>query len=64
MVEEFVFNKLIFDLPFYFWYVDDTILCVPLDKLKTIIDGFKRFLNEIYINIEIQKIIIESDFWT
>ena len=42
-LEEFVFEKLDFKLPFYFRYVDDTILCVPLHKLQTLIDSFNSF---------------------
>ena len=42
-LEEFVFGKLDFELPFYFWYVDDTILCVPLHKIQIFIDSFNSF---------------------
>ena len=38
-LEEFVFEKLDFDLPFYFRYVDD----VPLHKLQILIDSFNSF---------------------
>ena len=42
-LEEFVFEKLDFDLPFYFRYVDDIILCVFLHKLQIFIDSFNSF---------------------
>ena len=32
-LERTVFERLEFVMPFYFRYVDDTFLCVPLDKL-------------------------------
>ena len=28
---------------FYFRYVDDTLLCVPLDKLQKVIDTFNHY---------------------
>ena len=41
--EEFVFEKFDFELPFYFRYDDDTILCVPLNKIQILIDSFNSF---------------------
>ena len=42
-LEKSVFEWLEFAVPFYFRYVDDTLLCVPLDKLQTIIDTFNDY---------------------
>ena len=42
-LEEFVFEKFDFELPFYFRYVDHTILCVPLNKIQILIDSFNSF---------------------
>lgn len=54
-LEKFVFDKLDFELPFYFRYVDDTILCVPLVKLQTVIDTFNSFHPRIQFTYEIEK---------
>ena len=42
-LEEFVFKKLDFELPFYFRYVGDTILYVPLHKIHILIYSFNSF---------------------
>ena len=42
-LERSVFERLGFVLPFYFRYVDDTLLCVPLDKLQIVIDTFNDY---------------------
>ena len=42
-LEKSVFEKLGFVVPFYFRYVADTLLCVPLDKLQTLKDTFNDY---------------------
>ena len=42
-LERTVFERLEFFVPFYFRYVDDTLLFVPLDKLQTVIDAFNDY---------------------
>ena len=42
-LERSVFERLGFVLPFYFRYVDDTLLCVLLDKLQIVIDTFNDY---------------------
>ena len=42
-LEKSVFERLGFDVPFYFRYVNETLLCVPLDKLQTIIDTINDY---------------------
>ena len=55
-LEKTVFERLEFVVPFYFRYVDDTLLCVPLEKLQTVIDAFNdyhpriQFIHEMKIN--------------
>ena len=41
--EKTVFERLEFVVPFYFRYFDDTLLCVPLDKLQKVIDTFNDY---------------------
>ena len=45
---EFFFEKFDFELPFYFRYVDDTILCVPLKKIQILIGVEKTHIQEEY----------------
>ena len=42
-LEKSVFKRLGFVVPFCSRNVDGTSLCVPLDKLQTIIDTFKDY---------------------
>ena len=42
-LEKTVFERLEFVVPFYFRYVDDTLLCVPLDKLQKVIVTFNDY---------------------
>ena len=42
-LERSVFKRLGFVLPFYFRYVDDTLLCLSLDKLQIFIDTFNDY---------------------
>ena len=42
-LEKTVFEKLEFVVPFYLRYVDDTLLCVSLDKLQKVIDTFNDY---------------------
>ena len=50
-----VFERLEFVVPFYFRYVDDTLLCVPLDKLQTVIDTFNDSHPRIQFTHEMEK---------
>ena len=50
-----VFERLEFVVPFYFRYVDDTLLCVPLDKLKKVIDTFNDYHPRIQFTHEMEK---------
>ena len=54
-LERSVFEKLGFVLPFYFRYVDDTFLCVPLDKLQIVIDTFNEYHPRIQFTHEIER---------
>ena len=62
-LERSVFERLGFVVPFYFRYVDDTLLCVPLDKLQTVIDTFNDYYPRIQITHE-RKETIELIFRT
>ena len=42
-LEKSVLERLGFVVPFYYRYDDDTLLCVPLDKLQTVIDTFNDY---------------------
>ena len=42
-LEKSVLERLEFVVPFYFRYVDDTLLCVPLDKFETVMDTLKDY---------------------
>ena len=42
-------------MPFYFRYVDDTLLCVTLDKLQTVIDTFNDCHPRIQFTHEMEK---------
>ena len=67
-LEKTVFVRFKFVAPFYFRYVDDTFLCVPLNKLQKLIDNFslhsriqfthemERFNRISFWNLEIIKL--------
>ena len=42
-------------MPFYFLYVDDTLLCVPLEKLQTVINTFKDYHPRIQFTHEMER---------
>ena len=42
-LEKSVFERLGFVVPFYCQYVDNALLCVPLDKLQTFINTFDNY---------------------
>ena len=50
-----VFERLEFVVPFYFRCVDDTLLCVPLDKLQKRIDTFNNYHPRIQFTHEMEK---------
>ena len=54
-LEKSVFERLEFVMPVYFRYVDDTLLCVPLDKLQTVIDTFNDYHKRIQFTHEMKK---------
>ena len=54
-MEKTVFERFEFVVPFYFRYADDTLLCVPLDKLQTVIDTFNDYHPRIQFTHEIEK---------
>ena len=54
-LEKTVFERLEFVVPFYFRYVDDTLLCVPLDKLQKLIDTFNNYHPRIQFTHEMEK---------
>ena len=54
-LERSVFESLGFVLPFYFWYVDDTLLCIPLDKLQIVIDTFIEYHPRIQFTHEMKR---------
>ena len=49
------FEKLEFVVLFYFRYVNDTLLCVPLDKLQTVIDTFNDYHPRIQFTHEMKQ---------
>ena len=53
--EKSVFERLGFFVPFYFRYVDDTLLCVSLDKLQTVIDSFNDCNPRIQFTHEMER---------
>ena len=54
-LEKTVFVRLKFVAPFYFRYVDDTFLCVPLDKLQKLIDNFNNYHPRIQFTHEMER---------
>ena len=42
-------------MPFYFRYVDDTLLCVPLDKLQKLIDTINNYYPRIQFTHEMER---------
>ena len=42
-------------MPFYLRYVDDTLSCVPLDKLQIVIDTFKEYHPRIQFTHEVER---------
>ena len=54
-LEKTVFERLEFVVPFYFRYVDDTLLCVPLDKLQKLIDTFNNYHPRIQFTHEMER---------
>ena len=42
-------------MPFYFRYVDSTLLCVPLDKLQRILYTFNDYHPRIQFTYEIER---------
>ena len=42
-------------MPSYFRYVDDTLLCVLLDKLQTVIDAFNDYITRIQFTHEMER---------
>ena len=58
-LEKTVFERLEFVVIFYFRYVDDTLLCVPLDKLQKVIDTFSDYHPRIQFTHEIFHILVK-----
>ena len=54
-LERTVFERLGFVVPFYIRYIDDTLLCVPLDKLQTVIDAFNDCHPRIQFTHEMER---------
>ena len=54
-LEKTVFERLEFVVPFYFRYVDDTLLCVPLDKLQKVIETFNAYHPRIQFTHEMER---------
>ena len=54
-LEKTVFKRLEFVVPFYFRYVDDTLLCVPLDKLQRVLDTFNDYHPRIQFTHEMER---------
>ena len=61
-LERSVFERLGFFVPFYFRFVD-TLLCVPLHKLQTVIDAFNDYHPRIQFTDEMER-NRELVFWT
>ena len=54
-LEKPLFERLGFVVSFYLRYVDDTLLCVPLDKLRTIINTSNNYYSRIQFTHEMEK---------
>ena len=54
-LEKTVFERLEFVVPFYFRYVDNTLLCVPLDKSQKVIDTFNDYHPRIQFTQEVER---------
>ena len=54
-LERSVFDRFGFVVAFYFRYVDDTLLCVPLDKLQRVIDTFNDYRPKIQFTHEMER---------
>ena len=62
-LERTVFERLEFVVPFYFRYVNDTLLCVPLEKLQTVIDTCNDYHPRIQFTHEMER-NNRISFWT
>lgn len=47
-------NSLKFHIPFYFRYVDDIILSIPIDKINIVCDTFNSICNRLRFTYELQ----------
>ena len=54
-LERSIIERLGFVFPFYFRYADDTLLCVPLDKLQIVIDTFNEYHPKIQFTHEMER---------
>ena len=54
-LERTIFESLGFGVPFYFRYVDDTLLCIALDKLQTVIDALNVYHPRIQFTHEMER---------
>ena len=54
-LEKTIFERVEFAVPFSFRYVDDTLLCVPLDKLQKVIDTFNDYHPRIQFTHEMER---------
>ena len=54
-LEKTVFERLEFVVPFYFRYVHDTLLCVPLDKQQKLIDTSNNYHPRIQFTHEMER---------
>ena len=54
-LEGTIFERLGLVMAFYFRYVDDTLLCVLLDKLQTVIDAFNGYHSRIQFTHEMER---------
>ena len=54
-LEKTVFERLEFVVPFYFRYVDDTLLCIPLDEFQKVVDTFNDYHPRIQFTHEMER---------
>jgi len=51
-MSKIVLNKLDFNIPFYFRYVNEIILLAPIDQISNIVECFNSFHNRLQFIVE------------
>ncbi|CAG9833792.1 unnamed protein product, partial [Diabrotica balteata] len=54
-LEEIVLNKIDFDIPFFYRYIDDCLSAAPEDKMDNLLNEFNNFHQKLKFTLEIEK---------